>query len=58
MGRALSQVPLDNDLSVAYASRVMTKAERAYSTIERELAAIIWVTSNFGSTYGAGNLGF
>jgi hypothetical protein len=29
----LSQGPLDHDLSVAYASRVLTKAERNHSTI-------------------------
>jgi hypothetical protein len=33
IGSVLSQGPLGHDLPVAYASRVLTKAERNYSTI-------------------------
>jgi hypothetical protein len=42
IGSILSQGPLGHDLPVSYASRVSTKAERNYSTIERELTAIVW----------------
>jgi len=40
IGRILSQGPLGHDLPVAYAS-VLTKAEKNYYTIERELTAIV-----------------
>ena len=42
IGSVLSQGPLGYDLPVAYASRVLTKSERNYSTIERELTTIVW----------------
>jgi hypothetical protein len=42
IGSVLSQGPLGHDLPVAYASRVLTKVERNYSTIERELRANVW----------------
>ena len=38
----LSQGEIGKDLTVAFASRSFSKAERRYSTIERELAAILW----------------
>jgi hypothetical protein len=47
VGSVLSQGPLGHDLPVAYASRVLTKAERIYSTIERELTAIVWGCKQF-----------
>lgn len=47
LGSVLSQGPLGHDLPVAYASRVLTKAERNYSTIERELTAIVWGCKQF-----------
>jgi hypothetical protein len=47
IGSILSQGPLGHDLPVAYARRVLTKAERNYSTIERELTAIVWGCKQF-----------
>ena len=42
IGSVSSQGPLGHDLPVAYVSRVLTKAERNYSTVERELIANVW----------------
>ena len=47
IGSVLSQGPLGRDLPVAYASRVLTKSEKNYSTIERELLAITWGCKQF-----------
>jgi hypothetical protein len=47
IGSILSQGPLGHDLPVAYASRVLLKAETNYSTIERELLAIVWGCKQF-----------
>jgi hypothetical protein len=47
IGSILSQGPLGHELPVFYASRVLTKAERNYSTIERELTAIVWGFKQF-----------
>ena len=41
-GAVLSQGEIGKDLPVAFASRKFNKAERNYSTVERELAAIVW----------------
>ena len=41
-GAVLSQGPIGKDLPIAYASRSFNKAERNYSTVEKELAAIVW----------------
>ena len=41
-GAVLSQGEIGKDLPVAFASRSFNKAERNYSTVERELAAIVW----------------
>jgi hypothetical protein len=40
-GSVLSQGPLGHELPVAYASEILAKAERSYSTIERELTSIV-----------------
>jgi len=41
-GAALKQGPIGKDLPIAYASRILNKAERIYTTDEKELAAIVW----------------
>ena len=43
IGSILSQGPLGYDLAFAYASRVVTKTERIYSPIQRELTALVWI---------------
>jgi hypothetical protein len=43
----LSQTEIGADLPVAYASRSFNKGERNYSTVEKELAAIVWGTKHF-----------
>jgi len=47
IGSIFSQVTLGHDLPVAYANRVLAKAERNYSSIERELTAIVWGCKQF-----------
>jgi hypothetical protein len=47
IGSVLSQGPHGHDLPVAYASRLLQKTERNYSTIERELLAIVWNCKQF-----------
>jgi len=41
-GAVLSQGEIGKDLPVAFAGRSFSKAERRYSTTERELIAILW----------------
>jgi hypothetical protein len=41
IGSILSQGVIGRDLPIAYASLVFTKAEKNYSTIEREPTAIV-----------------
>jgi hypothetical protein len=41
-GEVLSQGEIGKDLPIDFASRSFNKAERNYSTVERELAAIVW----------------
>lgn len=47
VGAILSQGPIGNDLPIAYASRTLNPAETNYSTIEKELLAIVWATKYF-----------
>jgi len=47
MGSVLSQGPLGHDLPVACVSRVVTKVERNYSAIEKELTTIVWGSKQF-----------
>ena len=47
IGCVLSQGKIGQDLPIAYASRALNKAERNYSTIEKELLAIVWGCKHF-----------
>uniref|UniRef100_A0A6V7JFY2 Reverse transcriptase domain-containing protein n=1 Tax=Bracon brevicornis TaxID=1563983 RepID=A0A6V7JFY2_9HYME len=47
IGAILSQGPIGKDLPIAYASRTLNKAEQNYSTIEKELLAIVWGVKHF-----------
>lgn len=47
IGAILSQQQQAKDLPIAYASRVLNKAEINYSTTEKELLAIVWATQHF-----------
>lgn len=47
IGAVLSQGDVGKDLPIAYASRTLNKAESNYSTIERELLAIVWAVKHF-----------
>lgn len=47
IGAILSQGEVGKDLPIAFASRTLNKAECNYSTIERELLAIIWAAEHF-----------
>lgn len=47
VGAILSQGNIGNDKPVAYASKALTKAELAYSVIEKEFYAIVWACTHF-----------
>lgn len=47
IGGVLSQGTIGQDLPIAYVSRVLNSAETNYSTIEKELLAIIYCTHHF-----------
>lgn len=47
IGAVLSQGPIGSDKPIAYASRTLNDAETRYSTIEKELLAIVWATKHF-----------
>jgi hypothetical protein len=47
LGAILSQGPIGRNLPNAYISRTLKNAERNYSTIERELIAIVWSCKQF-----------
>lgn len=43
----LSQGEIPNDLPISFASRILNQAEQNYSTIEKELLAIVWAVKYF-----------
>lgn len=47
LGAVLSQGNVGNDLPICYASRTLNDCETRYSTIEKELLAIVWATKVF-----------
>lgn len=47
IGAILSQGEIGQDKPIAYASRSLNKAEINYSTIHRELLAIVWAVQHF-----------
>jgi hypothetical protein len=49
-GATLSQGQKGKVRPVAYASRNFNKAEKSYSTVEKELAAIVWATLTQGES--------
>lgn len=47
IGAVLSQGNIGSDRPIAYASRTLSATETRYSTIEKELLAIVWATKYF-----------
>jgi len=47
IGTVLSQGKVGDDRPIAYASRVLSRAEQNYSTTEKELLAIVWAVKRF-----------
>jgi hypothetical protein len=47
VGAILSQGKIGQDKPIAFASRTLNQAEQNYSTIEKELTAIVWACKHF-----------
>jgi len=47
LGAIISQGEIGRDLPIAYASRTLSKAERNYPTVEKELLAVVWECKHF-----------
>src|SRR5215469_1158766 len=47
IGAILSQGPIGQDNPIAYASRILNRAEQNYNTTEKELLAIVWAVKHF-----------
>ena len=47
VGAVLSQGQIGKDLPIAYASRTLSSAETNYSTIEKEILAVIYAVDHF-----------
>lgn len=47
LGAVLSQGPIGSDRPIAFASRTLNDTETRYSTIEKEMLAIVWAVKHF-----------